>query len=162
LYLPIARFIARNQVSEAVFIYSALNDDRIRDVADKSKLFPRSRALERKGSMDVRQIVGEIDAEIASLQQARAVLIGLNGNAALLKPHRGRPKGSTNAVKAVAVKEVVAKALAAKVVKAAPRKRTLSPEGRKRIADAMKRRWADRRKALKKDVAPKKEAVAKK
>jgi hypothetical protein len=102
--------------------------------------------------MDVRQIVGEIDAEIASLQQARAVLMGLNGSAVLLKPHRGRPKGSTNATKSVAVK----------VAKTAPRKRTLSPEGRKRIADAMKRRWADRRKALKKDVAPKKEAVAKK
>jgi len=38
----------------------------------------------------------------------------------------------------------------------------LSPEGRKRIADAMKRRWADRRKALKKEAAPKKEAAAKK
>lgn len=102
--------------------------------------------------MDVRQIVGEIDAKIASLQQARAVLIGLDENAVSLKPRRGRPKGSTNTTKAVTVN----------VAKTAPRKRTLSPEGRKRIADAMKRRWADRRKALKKDVAPKKEAVAKK
>jgi hypothetical protein len=99
--------------------------------------------------MDVRKIVAEIDAEIASLQRARAALIGLDENVATLKPRRGRPKGSTNGVKAAAAK-------------AAPRKRTLSPEGRKRIADAMKRRWADRRKALKKEVAPKKELIAKK
>ena len=31
---------------------------------------------------------------------------------------------------------------------AGPRKRRLSPEGRKRIADAMKKRWAERRKQL--------------
>ena len=99
--------------------------------------------------MDVRKIVAEIDAEIASLQRARAALVELDENVATLKPRRGRPKGSTNGVKAA-------------VAKAAPRKRTLSPEGRKRIADAMKRRWADRRKALKKEVAPKKEVITKK
>jgi hypothetical protein len=58
-----------------------------------------------------------------------------------------------------------------KAVKPAKRKRNLSPEGRKRIAEAMKRRWAERRKeapkaakkvAAKKEAAPKKEAVAKK
>jgi hypothetical protein len=102
--------------------------------------------------MDVRKIVAEIDAKIASLQQARAVLMDLDESAIMQKPRRGRPKGSTNASKAAAVK----------VAKPAPRKRNLSPEGRKRIADAMKRRWAERRKALKKDVAPKKEAAAKK
>jgi hypothetical protein len=102
--------------------------------------------------MDVRKIVAEIDAEIASLQQARAALIGLDENVVTLKPRRGRPKGSTNVAKSVVVK----------ASKPAPRKRNLSPEGRKRIADAMKRRWADRRKALKKDAAPKKEAVVKK
>jgi hypothetical protein len=102
--------------------------------------------------MDVRKIVAEIDAKIASLQQARTVLMELDESAVTLKPRRGRPKGSTN----------VAKAAPVKVAKAAPRKRNLSPEGRKRIADAMKRRWAERRKALKKDAAPKKEAAAKK
>jgi hypothetical protein len=111
--------------------------------------------------MDVRNIVAEIDAKIASLQQARAVLLDLDESALVLKPRRGRPKGSTNAAKAAAVK----------VVKPARRKRTLSPEGRKRIADAMKRRWAERRKeapkaakkvAAKKETAPKKEAPPKK
>jgi hypothetical protein len=99
--------------------------------------------------MDVSKIVAEIDAKIASLQQARAVLIGLDETVVVAaKPRRGRPKGSTNAVK---------KAVPA--VKAAKRKRNLSPEGRKAIADAMKRRWAERRATIEK--APKKE-VAKK
>lgn len=82
--------------------------------------------------MDVSKIVAEIDAKIASLQQARSVLVGLNIDGVIEKPRRGRPKGSTNAAKAVKVKS-------------AKRKRNLSPEGRKRIADAMKKRWAERR-----------------
>jgi hypothetical protein len=111
--------------------------------------------------MDVRKIVAEIDAKIASLQQARAVLVELDESDLALKPRRGRPKGSTNASKASAVK----------IVKPAARKRHLSPEGRKRIADAMKRRWAQRRNqtakpakkvAAKKEAAPKKEVAAKK
>jgi hypothetical protein len=104
--------------------------------------------------MDVRKIVAEIDAKITSLQQARAVLVGLDESTAVSKPRRGRPKGSTNAVKPVAE---------TKTVKPAKRKRNLSPEGRKRIAEAMKRRWADRRSAVAKGVkAAKKEAAPKK
>ncbi len=91
--------------------------------------------------MNVTKIVAEIDAQIASLQQARSVLAGLQGSSVGSKPRRGRPKGSVNAVKSA---------------KPAARKRSLSPEGRKRIADAMKRRWAERRKE-----APKKEAAKK-
>lgn len=111
--------------------------------------------------MDVRKIVAEIDAKIASLQQARAVLLDLDESALVPKPRRGRPKGSTNAAKAAAVK----------IAKPVARKRNLSPEGRKRIAEAMKRRWAERRKevakpakkaAAKKEAAPKKEVIAKK
>jgi len=85
--------------------------------------------------MDVSKIVAEIDAKIASLQQARAVLVGLNltdGIVATEPKRRGRPKGSKNGTK---------------IVKPAKKKkRNLSPEGRKAIADAMKRRWAERRK----------------
>jgi len=83
--------------------------------------------------MDVSKIVAEIDAKIASLQQARAVLVGLDDAVVVAKPRRGRPKGSTNAAKAVSA------------AKPAKRKRNLSPEGRKRIAEAMKKRWAERR-----------------
>jgi hypothetical protein len=81
--------------------------------------------------MDVKKILVEIDGEIARLQQVKAALLGIGGVST--GKRRGRPKGSTNAPKA------------AKPVK---RKRNLSPEGRKRIAEAMKRRWAERRKEL--------------
>lgn len=68
--------------------------------------------------MGVDKILAQIDAEIAQLQRARALLVGK------------------------------AKPAAAKAAKKAGRKkRVLSPEGRKRIADAVKRRWAEQRKA---------------
>ena len=78
--------------------------------------------------MEVSRIISEIDAQISKLQQARALLAGTATPA--VRTGRGRPKGSKKAAPAPA----------------APRKRKLSAEGRKRIADAMKKRWAERRK----------------
>ena len=80
--------------------------------------------------MALTDVIAQIDAEIAKLQQAKALL---SGAPPAVKSGRGRPKGSKNAAK------VVAKA-------AVKTKRKLSPEGRKAIAEAMKRRWAERRK----------------
>ena len=92
--------------------------------------------------MDVTQILSAIDAEIARLQQARSAVAALDGTSPIPHPRRGRPKGSTAAV-------------AAPAEAAAPRKRkrNLSPEGRKRIQEAMQRRWADRRKNAPKDAS---------
>lgn len=73
--------------------------------------------------MEVSRIIAEIDAQILKLQQARTLLASA---AQPVRSRPGRPKGS--------------------VKTAAKRKRKLTPEGRKRIADAMKKRWADRRK----------------
>jgi hypothetical protein len=95
--------------------------------------------------------IAQIDAEIvdlqeklSNLQQAKALLSG-SGSATVAAPAvksgRGRPKGSKNASK---IAEVSSPAKAAK----APAKRTLSPEGRKAIAEAMKRRWAERREKI--------------
>jgi acyl-CoA reductase-like NAD-dependent aldehyde dehydrogenase len=92
--------------------------------------------------MDVSKIISEIDSEIARLQQARAAIVGLSGSSLVVKPRRGRPKGSVNAPKPAKAAKAV------KAAKPAKRKRNLSPEGRKRIAEAMKRRWAERRKEL--------------
>jgi hypothetical protein len=78
--------------------------------------------------VEVSRIIAEIDAQISKLQQARALLAGTT-TAPAVRTGRGRPKGSKNAPATTA-----------------PRKRKLSPEGRKRIADAMKKRWAERRK----------------
>jgi hypothetical protein len=94
--------------------------------------------------MDVRRIIADIDAEIAKLQGIKATLSGLSTAATVSGPaksgRRGRPKGSKNSAKPATA------AKAAKVAKPAKAKRKLSPEGRKRIAEAMKRRWAERRK----------------
>jgi hypothetical protein len=78
--------------------------------------------------MEVSRILEEIDAQISKLQQARELL---SGTVVKVGKSRGRPKGSKNAKTAA---------------KAAPRKRKISPEGRKRIGEAMKKRWAERRK----------------
>lgn len=86
--------------------------------------------------MEVSKILEEIDAQISKLQQARALL---SDSVVSVGKGRGRPKGSKNATT---------------TAKAAPRKRKISPEGRKRIADAMKRRWAERRKQIAKTAAP--------
>jgi hypothetical protein len=71
----------------------------------------------------VSEILLQIDREIAQLQQARALLAG--GSAAAPKKAAAAP--------------------AAK--KPAKKKRNLTPEGRKRIAEAVKRRWAEQKKA---------------
>jgi hypothetical protein len=70
----------------------------------------------------VSDILIQIDREIDRLQQARALLAGNAGSAS---------------------KEVSAPA----AKKTASKKRNLTPEGRKRIAEAVKRRWAEQRKA---------------
>ena len=77
--------------------------------------------------VEVSRILAEIDAQISKLQQARALL----ASPATTRTGPGRPKGSKNS---------------AAVKTATPTKRKLSAEGRKRIGEAMKKRWAERRK----------------
>lgn len=83
--------------------------------------------------MGVSEILASVDREIALLQQARALLSGSAAPAP--KKKVGRPR-----------KVVVLPKKAAAVVPAAKpakkKKRNLSPEGRARIAEAVKRRWA--------------------
>lgn len=67
--------------------------------------------------MGVSEILAHIDREIAQLQQARALLTG------------GSVKTSSGTKKAT------------------KKKRNLTPEGRKRIAEAVKRRWARQKRA---------------
>ncbi|MGA8108973.1 MAG: hypothetical protein WBD46_15875 [Acidobacteriaceae bacterium] len=70
--------------------------------------------------MQVHDIVTELNGQIARLKEARALLAGSESGPG----KRGRPAKKS----------------------AAGRKRRLTPEGRKRISDALKRRWAARRK----------------
>lgn len=95
--------------------------------------------------MDVNRIVSELDTEIARLQHIRSALLEAGGGSATAnsgKGKRGRPKGSKNATTKGAASSAAAPAKTA----AKKGKRVLSAEGRKRIQDAMKRRWAERRK----------------
>jgi hypothetical protein len=79
----------------------------------------------RGGTVGVSEILAQIDREIAQLQRARALLSGSTAT-----PKKAAP----------------AAAPAAK--KAAKKKRNLTPEGRKRIAEAVKRRWAEQKKTV--------------
>ncbi len=88
--------------------------------------------------MDVSQILSAIDSEIARLQQARQAVAALDGDSPIPTPRRGRPKA-------------IATAAAEAAATPRKRKRNLSPEGRKRIQEAMQRRWADRRKTSPKE-----------
>jgi hypothetical protein len=88
--------------------------------------------------MSISEILATIDQEIAQLQQARALLSG--GVVAAPKKKVGRPRKIVAAPKKAVV---VAAPVAAKPAKLAKKKkRNLSPEGRKRIAEAVKKRWA--------------------
>ena len=69
--------------------------------------------------MSANDILTLIDAEIATLQQARTLIVGAG------KRGRGRPKS--------AIVPAVAKS---------KQKRKMSPEGRARIVAAVKARWA--------------------
>lgn len=80
--------------------------------------------------MEVQQIVAELNREIARLKEARALLADQAPSRAA---RRGRP----------------AKNAAVRASKGGMHRR-LTPEGRKRISEALKRRWAARRKAQKK------------
>lgn len=82
--------------------------------------------------MEVTRILAEIDAQIAKLQQARALLSG----DAPTRRGPGRPKAAASGASAPAAKKAGKKR----------GRRVLSPEARKRIADAQKKRWAERRK----------------
>jgi hypothetical protein len=90
----------------------------------------------REGYMGVPEILATIDSEIAKLQQARALLSGLGAPAA--KKKAGRPKK----VAAAAKKAAVVAHASTKPEKKRRKKRHLSAEGRKRIAEAVKKRWA--------------------
>jgi Mn-dependent DtxR family transcriptional regulator len=82
------------------------------------------KANQRGGYVQVKQIIAELEVEIARLREARALLTG-DG---FIARKRGRPAKAT-------------------VARKTTRKHRLSPEGRKRISDALKRRWAAQRKA---------------
>lgn len=77
--------------------------------------------------MEVKKIVEELEQQISRLKQARALL----SDGGTIKKRRGRPPGKS-------------------APDSAQPKRRLSAAGRRRISEALKRRWAQRRKAAEK------------
>jgi hypothetical protein len=84
--------------------------------------------------MNTEEIIEQIDEEIAKLQQAKGLLLGIDSP---VKLGAGRPKKEATVSRIIAVK---------------PTKHGISPEGRARIAAASKARWAKARKAKKSTV----------
>jgi hypothetical protein len=91
--------------------------------------------------MDLQEIVGQIDAEIARLQQAKAILSGAAGSGSQIvhagtvvdaKRKPGRPAKTTFVG-----------------VAASPKRRTISAEAKERIRQAQSKRWAAAKKATK-------------
>jgi len=80
--------------------------------------------------MQLSQILAEIDLEISRLEQARTILAGEN-SPAVKKTRKAKSTGTEAPVKR-------------------KKKRNLSPEGRKRIAEAVRRRWELQKKAASK------------
>jgi hypothetical protein len=80
--------------------------------------------------MSVSEILASVDREIALLKQVRALLVGTTAAGPAKKQTKVSKSASKPAKKAGARK-----------------KRQLSPEGRKRIAEAVRRRWEAQRKA---------------
>jgi hypothetical protein len=83
--------------------------------------------------MDTNEILAQIDTEISRLQQAKSLLSGTTTTKQNPQKKLGRPAAATLNIAAP---------IAAK--------RTMSPEGRARIAAAQKKRWAKAKKAAKK------------
>ncbi len=78
--------------------------------------------------MNTQEIIASLDLEISRLRQVRELLAGHP------QVRRGRPKGSTNKARNTAVSFNPAEFVQPK--------RTMSPEGKERIAAAQRARWA--------------------
>jgi hypothetical protein len=80
--------------------------------------------------LDLQKIVADLKEEMERIGTA----IGLLEQSGVVKKRRGRKPGSTNSVTAATAPSTKAK------------RRGLTPAGRKRLSELMKKRWADRRK----------------
>lgn len=85
--------------------------------------------------MNVTALLSAIDSEIARLQQARTILTSNQP-----QKRRGRPPGSTNQKSVTSIASKPAK----------KKRTTMSAAGRKRIAEAQRKRWAAQKKETQK------------
>jgi hypothetical protein len=90
--------------------------------------------------MAIENIIAQLDAEIARLNQVRSLLSAT-----------GKVDAKITAVKSTSTKKVRGKATAGLKAKGSV-KRVLSPEARKAIADAQRKRWAAQKAKTKKEA----------
>src|ERR1039458_6375356 len=111
----------------------------IHSIGSRLKHMPRP-----KGDFlsDVDNIITQLEQQKAAIERAISALRDIGGSApaAVKKARRGRPPGRP-------------KAAAPAPAPAPAKKRRLSPEGRKAIIDALKKRWAVKKAAAKKGAA---------
>jgi hypothetical protein len=87
--------------------------------------------------MAIKDVLALLNSEIETLKEVRQLLkADSTGSAAPRKP--GRPRKAENALPTAVTTTAKSK-----------KKRNLSPEGRARIAEPVKRRWAAQKKAAK-------------
>jgi hypothetical protein len=108
--------------------------------------------LESGGFMNTNHIVLAIDAEIAQLQKAKALLTGTDITA---KRKPGRPAGASAPSKATSFNPV-------EIADKPEKRRTMSAAGRAKIAAAQKARWAKSKRVAKKVARKAASAPAKK
>ena len=87
--------------------------------------------------MAIKDVLALLDEEIATLKEARR-LLQANSTESAAPRKAGRPRKAESALQIEVKKTAKTK-----------KKRNLSPEGRARIAEAVKRRWAAQKKAAK-------------
>ncbi len=115
------RWQVGQQAAELQFITGVTRRD--------SVLYVTTSALrDTLSTMDREEIVAYLNAEISRLTSARDLMTEQDAQAA---PRRGRPKGSTKKAISVDAEEFLS-----------PQRRTMSPEGKARVAAAQKKRWA--------------------
>src|SRR5271156_123970 len=103
--------------------------------------------VDRKDNMNKQEILIELDAEIARLQQARHLLMDGKGKAARSAKRTGRPKSpETRARMAAGQKKRWGTATKAAKKRAG---HTMSPEARAKISAGQKKRWAEAKKSVK-------------
>lgn len=109
--------------------------------------------------MSVADIISLIDAQILRLQQARSILVDAPAPAKRHGERRTSQKAKPVKKAAPAPAPVQAKPVETAQVAPAPapitKKRALSPEGRRRIQEAQRQRWAERRKEAVPSIPPK-------
>ncbi len=89
--------------------------------------------------MDVQAIIDDIDRQFAQMRRVRELFVSIMEGDPPAAERPGRPKGSAN--------KTTEAGFAASKKTPKPAKRTMSAEGKARIAAAQKKRWAAQKQA---------------